>query len=134
MAFCEYRKHGECGLSEKYDDYCIRCDDVTSDGCEAMRKMAREDEGGGEMTDTEIIEWLMNTDIPQAVRERCVGLLRAQRYGKVVVHNGKKYCECGCPVDIMLDGITLKPIGGQNYCDECGAKLDWSEFVEEKGE
>lgn len=52
---------------------------------------------------------------------------------KVEKHKDKHYCECGCPVEIMLDGITLKPIGGQIYCDQCGAKLDWSEFVE-KGE
>ena len=59
--------------------------------------------------------------------------LKEKEIKKVERYNDKHYCECGCPVDIMLDGVTLKPIGGQIYCDQCGAKLDWSEFVE-KGE
>lgn len=60
--------------------------------------------------------------------------LKEKAIKKVERHKDKHYCECGCPVEIMLDGITLKPIGGQIYCDQCGAKLDWSEFVAEKGE
>lgn len=135
MAYCEYMhepKYGMCGLSDKYGE-CMRCENIESDVCERMRKMAREEEGGGEMTDTEVIEYLMDSDTPKTVKQRCIWMLRAQRYGKIVVHNGKEYCECGNPVEIMLDGITLKPIGGQIYCDQCGAKLDWSEFME-KGE
>lgn len=59
--------------------------------------------------------------------------LKEKAVKKVESYKDKHYCECGCPVEIMLDGITLKPIGGQVYCDQCGAKLDWNEFVE-KGE
>ena len=59
--------------------------------------------------------------------------LKEKAIKKVEKCKDKYYCMCGCPVEIMLDGITLKPIGGQVYYDQCGAKLDWNECVE-KGE
>ena len=52
---------------------------------------------------------------------------------KVQRYKENYICPCGNPVENMLDGVTLKSIGGQIYCDYCGAELDWSEFVE-KGE
>jgi len=123
MGYCEYRhkpKYGKCGLSEKYCGVCMRCENITYDGCESIRNMAREEEGGGEMTDTEIIEWLMEANIPLVVKQRCVGILRAQKYTKVEVYNGQEYCACGNPLEYS----------DQLYCDQCGAKLDHNEIKE----
>ena len=78
-------------------------------------------------------------DIAELYDYRAIGTvsefreLKEKAIKKVEKCKDKYYCMCGCPVEIMLDGITLNPIGGQVYCDQCGAKLDWSEFVE-KGE
>lgn len=87
---------------------------------------------------------IMAQAMEELVKYRAIGTvsefreLKEKAIKKVEKCKDKYYCECGCPVEIMLDGITLKPIGGQVYCDQCGAKLDWSEFVEaaetEKGE
>lgn len=114
MAYCEYMhepKYGMCGLSDKYGER-MRCENIKSDVCEKMRAAAREEEGGGEMTDTEILEWLMDSGAPERVKQRCVGMLRAQRYGKVSEYKGQDYCECGYPVDEEY-----------TYCADCGAKL-----------
>ena len=80
MSYCEYRhepEYGKCGLSDKYGE-CMRCENIESDVCERMRKMAREEEGGGEMTDTEVIEYLMDSELPQIVKERSVNAIRGK--------------------------------------------------------
>lgn len=123
MAYCEYKhepEYGKCGLSDKYGE-CMRCENIESDVCEKMRAAAREEESGGEMTDTEIIEWLMDSDAPEIVKQRCVGVLKAQKHAKITLYNGKEYCgTCGNPLEYSE----------QIYCDCCGAKLDWSEGKE----
>lgn len=69
-------------------------------------------------------EILTALDELRELKEKCTITKKVERY------KDKHYCECGCPVEMMLDGITLKPIGGQIYCDQCGAKLDRSEGKE----
>lgn len=114
MAYCEYKnepKHGMCGLSEKYCGECLRCDEIDGGYCADWRNMAREEEGGGEMTDTEVIEYLMDSQLPDIVRHKSVNAIRGKNAvvvrleGFLKENEGEEIAEFieSC-IDIALNG------------------------------
>lgn len=79
------------------------------------------------MTDEEIIEYIIESNINRNVKYRCLELLRRQIHKKVIRINGEECCECGQDVEYYINQKG-EIVGYDRHCPQCDAFLDWSEI------